>query len=374
MDPVTITIITLFILAMGTSTTVAMRRKRKAQRRLLLQEGLRAHRRIEDQRLSLFDVFWDLGASDFALELMAHHRLLPENDTGPHDAWSRLADLVAQHGDYGDYLEDSLEAIQEFYDEHRHAGHRRRLPGLTEASSRTVPVPKRIESDKAPASAPQKSRPTAADVRERRALRAGRQDPGLMADPTHDEVDLDHVGEFSALDILRSVVDGNLGNQLEKWWKLRRLRQKRQELDEALAELYDFYADVARRNLDFYDPLYDAHQRWRDEATRLRFEARRRPWAGRPWELTADVLFDDAVSLSERLATRAYDTTYHTIETIHDHVRQGNKPMAGYLVFLNRHAFFAGRHPEYADHARRVEYATQRVREEIIKLRDEGLV
>ena len=379
MDPITLTIITLFVLATGGATTAVVRRQQQARKQLRLKESLRARQPVGDQRLSIFDVFWDLGASDFALELMAHHHLLPhDSESEIFGAWSRLEDLIDQHGSYEGFLEDSLEAIQEFFEEHRRAGHRRRLPGLTGAARRIIPVPRRLESDDSsaiaerPAAAEAKP-PSAAGMRERRELRTGGRNLGLQPELSHEEVDLDRLGKLEPLDVLKSVLDGNVGDRIEQWWKMRQLRQLRKELDEALEAFYQFYADTARRNPDFYEPLYDAHQRWRDEATRLRFTGRRRPWDGAPFELAADVLFELAVHLAERLARQAYHTTYYTIENIHRHARDDERAMAGYLVYLNRHAFFAGRHPGYADHARRIEYATHRVQEEVIQLRNEGI-
>ncbi len=385
MDPVTVAIIaTLFAIATGGATTVAVRQRQRRRHRVQLREDLAARRPVGNQRLSIFDVFWDLGASDFALEMMDHNGLIPK-DVGDRQvvaAHSQLEDRIAQHGNYQDFVEDSLEAIQEFFDEHQHAGHRRRLPNLKAAARKVVPVTRRLETDdelpQAPGgddTAPRRPSgpPSASKARRRQKLRTGGH-LGLRAGADRDEIDLDDIGDVGALDVLQSLFDGGLGIQLEKWWKMRNLRRLRDDLDDALASFYDFYADAARRNPDFYDPLYDAHHRWRDEATRLRWTARRRPWADRDYALAADVLFELAVELSNSLARRAYSTTYDTIETIHDHAAAGDRAMAGYLVYLNRHAFFAGRHPDYADRARKIEYATQRVREEVVRLRDEGIV
>ncbi len=380
MDPITLVIITtLFVLATGGATTAAVRRTRKQRKLLQLRESLRARRAFGEHRLSLFDVFWDLGASDFALELMAHHSLLPDDDDDRElfGAWSRLEDLIDQHGSYERFLEDSLEAIQEFFEEHRHAGHRRRLPGLTGAVRRTIPL--RLESDKSDddstALAKAEKPPSAAGLRERRQLRRGQGHLGLQPEMAgEEEVDLDQIGKLEPLDVLQSVLDGRLGDRIEQWWKMRTLRQLRKELDQALESFYEYYADTARRDPDFYEPLYDAHRRWRDETTRLRFTARRRPWDDAPFALAADILFELAVDLAEKLSQRAYHTTYHTIENIHAHARRDDRAMAGYLVYLNRHAFFAGRQPGYADRARKIEYATQRVREEVLRLRDDGVV
>ncbi len=384
MDPITLAIITLFVLATGGATTAAVRKRQRTVQRAAIREHLQARRPIAGTRVALFDVFWDLGASDFALELMAHHYLLP-HDAGDEEilgTWSRLEDLVIQHGGYGEFLRDSLDAIQEFFREHQSAGHRRRLPGLSDAARRVIPVPRRLGSDNHTDNLPARADHSQIDsplpdekgVQRRRTSRTSGAEGSLHVGGPQESVDLDEVGNLKPLEILQSILEGDFGDRLEKWWKMRRLRQLRTDLDDTLREFYQFYADAARRQHDFYDPLYDAHRRWKDETTRLRFAARRRPWSGAPYELSADVLFDLAIELSNRLAAQAYRSTYQVIETIHDHARRGDLPMAGYLVYLNRHPFFAGRHPEYADLARKIEYATHRVREEIVKLRDEGVV
>lgn len=384
MDPVTLVIIaTLAAVATGGTATAVIRR-RKNRRRRRLREDLRTRRPVGDDRISLFDVFWDLGASDYALEMMDHFGVVPKDDGERQivGALSRLEDLVSQHGSYREFLDDSLEAIQEFFEEHRRAGSRRRLPQLESAARRLVPVPRRLETDLDDENPPTDTAawdeppepPSSSDADRRRKLRAGKVDPGLQTEPLQQEVDLDEIGDLDPLDLLQSVFEGGLADRLEKWWKMRRLRTLRKELDEVLEQLYKFYADCAERHRDFYEPLYDAHRRWRDEATRLRFTARRRPWRGRDYELAADVLFELAIELSEHLAESAYETTYESVETIHDYAARGDRAMAGYLVYLNRHAFFAGRHPDYADLARQIEYATHRVRSEIVRLRDEDVV
>lgn len=382
MDPITVIILTT-LFAVATGGAVAVRRTRRARRRARLVEDLKTRRPVGDRRVSIFDVFWDLGASDFALEMMARDGLIPEDDheDGIVLAHSQLEDVVSQHGNYREFLEDSLEAIQEFFDEHRRAGHRRRLPDLKAAARRVIPVGRRLESDEPsdldpgqpPLSEPQ-GPPDAADAMRRRRLRTGDDRPGLRVERMQQDVDIDEIGDVNAMDILQSVIDGGLGDQLQKWWKTRGLRRRRGELDEALEELYDFYADIARRHPGFYEPLYDAYRRWRDEARRLRYTARRRPWGGRSYQLAADVLFEMAIDLAEKLSRRAYDTTHETIETIHDYAADDDVAMAGYLVYLNRHAFFAGRHPDYAELARKVDFATQKVREEIVRLRNDGVI
>jgi hypothetical protein len=43
--------------------------------------------------------------------------------------------------------------------------------------------------------------------------------------------------------------------------------------------------------------------------------------------------------------------------------------MAGYLLYLNRYAFFAGRDVDYAQDVRRIENRAHKVREEVRQVR-----
>ena len=378
MDPVTLVIITtLFALATG-GTTAAMRRHRRQAQRQRLRTGLRQRRPLGGKPRSLYDFFWDLGASDFALELMDHHHLLPgdSSDQEIDTAWRSLKALYEDYNSYDALLEDSLSAIQEFYEDHRQAGSRRQIPRLTAAARRIIPVSQRLGTDKGALATPQEesSPPSLSDARNRAQLRRENHHPGLQSKAQHHQIDLDRIGDIGAMDLLQSLFDGGLTQRLEAWWKTRSLRRKRRDLDEALSELYDFYAHTARQHPDFYTPLYDTAQRWQAEANRLRASLRHRPWAGRRYELSADVLFELAIDMAQNLAQQAHRSTHDTIELIHHHAATDDRPMAGYLVYLNRHAFFAGRHPGYVDHCRRVEFALQKVREEILRLRHQNIL
>ena len=377
MDPVTIVIITtLFALATG-GTTAAVRRHRRQVDEQRLRTELHRRRPLGGRPRSIYDFFWDLGASDFALELMDHHHLLPDDatDRSIDLAWRSFESLLDDYPTYESLLEDSLEAIQEYYEEHRQAGHRRKLPGLTAAARRVIPVARRLPSANTDDGAtPAPEPPSLSDARERAQLRRDRHKPGLQTEAHQQEVDLDRIGDIGAMDLLQSFIDGGLGQRLEAWWKTRSLRKKRRDLDDALADLYSFYADTARRHQDFYQPLYHTGTRWRVEANRLRATLKRRPWADADYRVAADVLFEIAIDMAQSLSHQADRSTHDTIELIHHHAASGDHAMAGYLVYLNRHAFFAGRHPGYADHTRRIDYATHKVRDEIIRLRDQNII
>lgn len=387
MEPITWAILTTLVLLAGGGVTQATRQRRRAVERAQLRQALRVSRPVGNTRVSIFDVYWDLGASSWALELMHHHNLLPSTEDAIFGAWSRLEDLVAGHGSYDAFLEDSLEAIGEFFSEHREVGSRRQLPALSYEDRRLLEVdpggaqPAEADDDNLPVLRRAGSGvPTHQEARQRRALRGDTRSGGDwgaslgLSERGSAIFDVDRIGNLDAAAVLGAFVSGDLGRRLEQWWKMRRVRQLRDALDKELSDFYTFYADIVHRTPDFYSPLYDASRRWRDEATRQRFDRKHRDWRGERWGQAADLLSEDAVALAESLAERAFKNTHDTIETLHAHAARGNVAMAGYLVYLNAHAFFAGRHPEYGERMRRVDFATHRLQEELRKLRDEGVL
>jgi hypothetical protein len=380
MDPITLVILTLIILAAGGAGTATALRLQRVHRREKMQEAVRRKRPLRGQLLSLFDLFWDLGVSDYALEIMGAQGLLFSDPDDLHGALSRLEDLVDNHGSYAAYVDDTLEAIQEFYDEHRRAGARRLLPTLTMRQQKLLPLPEGMSPAQAPSDelvpTDGLGRVIEAPLDERRRMREERRLTAIVPDPgsTETNVDIDALTDRDVLDVLQTLFAGNFADELSRWWRMRRLRTLKKALDERLAAMYDFYTRQVEVTPGFYNHLYDAYTRWREETARIEYLAFHRPWSGRPWEICADVLVAEALDLSRLLANQAGANAYETIERIHDHARRGDFPMAGYLVFLNQHAFFAGRGTNYGEYARQIEFATYRVQEELRKLRAEGIL
>ncbi|MBA2664057.1 MAG: hypothetical protein H0U74_17335 [Bradymonadaceae bacterium] len=397
MDPVTIIIITLFVLATGGGASAAATWRRSHQREAL-QKAVLTKRAIAGQPLAVFDVFWDLGVSDYALEIMGHQGLLPTGAQELERALGNLEDLVRQHGSYNEYVADTLSAIQEFFDEHRRAGNRRALPTLELRAQKLLPLPqqtgallaqpasqalaRRAPADEAPLQTIARELgqllQTSLDERQRlREHRAPTSTGGLVLpgfDQASGEVDLDKITSVDVGGVLQMLFAGNLADGVQKWWKMRRLRGLKGELDTCLASFYGFYADTATGNPAFYHHLYDGQRRWAEEAARIDALRRERPWAARSWGVCADVLIDHALLTANALAYQAGANVYNAIERIHDFARNGNVAMAGYLIYLNQHAFFAGRAPNYVDHTRQIEVATYRVQEELRKLRQGGVL
>lgn len=380
MDPITLLILTIFVLATGGAGTAAALRMQKAHQREKMREALLRKRPLKGQLICVFDVFWDLGVSDYSLEIMGAQGLLLSNPDDLHGALSRLEDLVEQHGSYGEYVSDALDAIQEFYNEHRQAGSRRLLPTLKMRQQKLLPLPDNAPVEAAPSTelvpVDGLGRVIEAPLAERRRLREERRIDALapFASTGETSVDIDALTSRDVVDVLQTLFSGNFTDELSRWWRMRRLRSLKTTLDERLAKMYDFYAVQAQNNPGFYNHLYDAFNRWKHEATRIEYLAYHRPWSKRPWALCADVLIEEAFGLARQLTNQAGANAYETIERIHDHARRGDYAMAGYLVFLNQHAFFAGRGLNYGEYAREIEYATSRVQEELRKLRAEGVL
>ncbi|MEM1347347.1 MAG: hypothetical protein AAGI01_02240, partial [Myxococcota bacterium] len=124
MEPVTLLMLVLCSLLMGGAGQTAYRRAQKA-RRERMRAALLKKLPSAERYVSVFDVFWDLGVSSYALEIMAHQQLLPGRDADLDRVFRTIDDRIEAHGSYQGFVADVLEAIQEFYEDHRAAGDRR---------------------------------------------------------------------------------------------------------------------------------------------------------------------------------------------------------------------------------------------------------
>lgn len=384
MDPVTLTIlITLLVLFGGGATVSTTRTRRKARARDMRDAIRRRFKVADDLEVSLFDVFWDLGVSDFALEILGNQRLLLGDLQDLPVLEDTLADSVEVHGGYSRFIEETLETIQEFYSAHKGAGNRRQVPALAFKPRKTLPLPA-VGADDAAAAQGSANLPVPYTGQHGAIVRAGfdRIDSRtvsaplmpLSSDTTTFEVDIDTLTRVNPLEMLKSLFAGDPQRELERWWEMRTLRGLRMELDRQLSAFYAFYAEQALSNPGFYSHLYDTANRWDLEARRVDDLVERRPWKGRPWQLCADMLVAEARAVSKQLSWLSRNNVDQTIERIHEHARRGDTAMAGYLVYLNHHAFFAGRAPAYSEHMRRIDTCTYRMQEELRELNTRGVV
>ncbi len=363
-DPFLIVALVLTLLAGGGAEAVRRRRKRRRQLREGLQQE-RPHGRVADGRaVSIADVFWDLGASDFALEMMRHDGLLMREGTAEERraVHQRLDELIDAAGSYGAFIDDELDAIQEFFEAHRAAGPRRSLPTLESRSRRLLPGNTTTNGNTTDGRKP--GRP--ADL-ESVGPSGGFRRPGGSKGP--DEIDLDSIESFSVTDIVDGLVEGQLGSKLETWWTERRLRTLKNRLDEAFESLYDRYVTMVERSSNYYGQLESPARRWEREAERIDELQSLDVLEDEPESMCADVLLDIAARRARRNAETLRQNVRDIVERIHDHARRDDFAMAGYLLYLNRHAFFAGRDVDYAKDVRRIENRAHKVREEVRDVR-----
>lgn len=329
-----------------------------------LVEALSSDRAHDGRRLSLFDVFWDLGASDWALQVMARRGLIPRGPGELAQAHALLEDEIEAHGSYEGFIEVGLDAIQEFFREHREPGSRRRVATLTLTTRRLLAGSEGERAGAATAnmvpyggvSAPRSSPPL---------LPGGHSGPEGGSAP----VDLDAIPAGNGVDLVRALLEGGVARGVEQWWQERRLRLLRDELDAEFRQLYERYAMAARARPDYYDSVYDLVARWDKECERLVALHARAPWRGERFSRGGRALVGLALETSRRVASEVRRNIDETIEHIHGLARQGEVEMAGYLLYLNHHAFFVGCAPDYVEHVERIERAAYRVRAELRQLR-----
>ena len=377
MEPVTVVVmIVLFVLG-GGGVTAAAGHSRRTRERLDVRDAIRQRVVLgENVEVSIFDVFWDLGVSDYALEIMGNQGLLIHNLRELPSSLDAIAESVKLHGSYSGFIRETLETIQEFYDEHRRAGHRRALPSLQTRQTKTLEI---AAVGDAPPSLPVPSTGSylpvvARSFDERLWARSGGAFAPLLTSVGGLDVDVDALTRVEPMRLVKSLLDGNIGSELGRWWEMRGVRALRDELDKILSSFYTFYVQAVQADPRFYSHLYDAANRWDLEARRIDELLEQESWRGKSWAVCARCLLEEARATSKQLSWLARNNVDQTIAQLHDHARRGDLAMAGYLVYLNHHAFFAGRAPQYSEHVRRIESCTYRLQEELRNLQTRGVV
>ncbi len=371
--------IIMFVLGGGT-VGVGMARSRRAELKRELRDAIRRRVAVDDKlEVSLFDVFWDLGVNEYAIEIMGSQRLLPRDLDEVRVAHAELAESVRVHGSYSEFIRETLETIQEFYDEHRQAGNRRALPNLETRATKTLELPAVgadvPSTDNLPVPYEPGFEPVVAQsLTERMSARSGGAFAPLVTTVGGKEVDVDDLTRIDPMRILTGFFDGSLGAQFQKWMQTRTVRALKDELDGLFRSFYAFYVDQVSRNPDFYAQLYDTSNRWNMETGRIDALIARGRWKDSRWKICAEALFLEASDASRQLSWLARNNVDQTIGEIHDRARRGDQSMAGYLVYLNHYAFFAGRTPDYSQHIRGIESCTYRLHEELRKLQRKGVV
>ena len=85
-------------------------------------------------------------------------------------------------------------------------------------------------------------------------------------------------------------------------------------------------------------------------------------------------LLSEAEIMANALAAQAGSSVSATLQRINQLAATGNAPMAGYLVYVNRWAFFVGRMELCQEQVAAVESALDRLRAELGQLHRKGLL
>lgn len=369
----------MFVLAGGGTASAVSTRNRR--RRVEMKDTIRQRLRVDrDVEVSLFDVFWDLGVNEYALEIMGNQGFLVRDLQDLPRAFDAIRDAVEVQGSYSEFIRETLETIQEFYVAHKQAGNRRLLPALEVRKTKTLELPAIDASAGPPSTLPVpytgSFQPVVAQSFDERVdARSGTMvAPLITTDGLGVQVDIDDLVTLDPRRLMKGLFDGSVANELSRWAKTWNLRDRRDALDRELTRFYNYYAQQATADPRFYTHLYDVGRRWDLEVQRVEGLMQRAKFKGKPWEICAEALLNEALAVSRQLSWLARNNVDQTIERIHDHARRGDTAMAGYLVYLNHRAFFAGRGDQYAELLRRVETATYRIQEEVRELQRKGVV
>ncbi len=380
MEPVTLIILMFFVLVGGGTTGQAIKRRRKRQKEEL-REVLLKKFPAPDRYVSIFDIFWDLGVSDFALVIMGHQDLLPREPSDIDMIFQRIEDRIEAHGSYEAFVSDVLDAIQEFYQDHKSAGARRALPTLDVPAVKMLPLPE-SSTGAMPAvtTAQDDGLPDGylldMDFEQRTSIRENRtvSSSALIPVSSSQGVDIDELLSAGPLNILRGLLAGNFTQRLSQWVQMRQLRQLRAELDSKLVALFRLFDAMSKRDPDFFVPLYDLTRRWERESMRIERLEKERPWSERPFAQAADLLMEEARIFARYLARHAKANTDEAIGAIGRAAVRGDEAMAGYLVYANRYAFFAGRGDQHASLISEIEYTASRIQTELRNLQQQDVV
>ena len=378
MDPVTIAVLAVVALAGGGAGAWAAVRQRRAT---VSRDEMRAAVRSSiplgrDAPVSLFDVFWDLGASDFALTMLASRKLLLQRPEDLALLVEILPERVAEHGGYAAFVREQLDAIQEYYREHRGAGDRRAVLALAAPAAKALPAADQDGSSAAMRVASDAERGWDATrlgmVADRGAARLG--DAAMPLAGGAGSVDVDEVVSTDVGRLLGSIFDGSIAREAKRWFAMRAARKLRDELDGALTELYRVYAASVRQSPTSTAHLYDAAKRWDADATRIGALLADPPFSAERWALCGTILLEEAQVMARTLALHAAANIEQTLVTIDTHAQRGNPAMAGYLVYVNRYAFFVGQMQLAEPHVGAIESALARLRTELAKVQKKGLL
>ncbi|MEX1364254.1 MAG: hypothetical protein AB1Z98_14100 [Nannocystaceae bacterium] len=321
--------------------------------------------------MSLFDIFWDLGANDMALAMLDHRGLLLDDPEQRAGLVQTLGEEIIRAGGRTAYVAEQLEAIEEVYQDYLRGG-ARNLPALATPARKMLPAAGRTDQSTT-ALATYASR-VPGGVEDRDAWRTGARSGPLRTGDAAD-IDIDAAVGHDIKRLLASLLDGgSIVEEAKRWFAMREARKLRDALDLTLTELHAVYVAHGRDDPQTRVNLLDNARRWEAEVNRVGALKAEATYAGESRALCADVLLDEAKTLATNLARAALTNVEETIGKIDEHAAKSETAMAGYLVYVNRYAFFAGRMAVCEQSVREVEAALSELAIELQRLQRQGVL
>lgn len=362
MDPITIALIATGALA-GTGGVAAWWARRNATQR---QEAMRLAVQTSipcgnDAPVSLLDLFWDLGASDFTLEMLAHGHLLLDEPAELSVLMRELPSRIAEAGSYRALVDELLEAISVYSQEHRGAGDRRAIPALAAPAVKALP-----------AAGGSGGTPMRLASQDWEGWRTGQTRGALVAEPAA-ATDLENALSTGVGSLLSGLFEGNFGQEFKRWNAQREAKRLRDDLDRALEDLLGPYLEHVAHDARAHEFLRDSAHRWTAEKNRIEVLRGAGSFGERSWASCADALLEASSGLAASMAEAAERNVAETLARIDELAAEDQKAMAGYLVYVNRHALFVGRMGVCEDEVKAVERASAALRVQLLQLERKGL-
>lgn len=321
--------------------------------------------------VSLFDIFWDLGSSEFALAMMAHRGVLLDDAHDSSRLVHTLGDEIARCGGRSAYVAEQLESIEEYYRDHLQPGDRRKVLSLAAPTHKMLPA----RGETGGTAHVGVSYAAAIDgVSDRDAWRTGTQ-VGPLGLGQSGDLDVDAAVDLDVQRLLGSLFGGgSVLAEAKRWFALREARKLRDTLDHALTSLFEVYATHVRGDGQVLANLHDSGLRWEAEVTRTQAMRQDATYREQPWGTCADVLAEEAITLAQALAAQAHSNVDETLARLDELAAAKETAMAGYLVYVNRYAFFAGRTGLCDEAVRLVEVALGQLATELKRLQRDGVL
>ncbi len=371
MDPITLAIIlgvsAMAATGLGVATPPLVRHRRLRRAEELVTRPIVGAQAGDGAARSVYEVFEDLGKSEYALEVMRSMDLLPESEKDIERVAANLAEAISNFGGYEPLVTSLGETIQMMHDEGGLGGTTGRLtlvaPKQTESLLPAVgrPTSQLPEAESAPALPP-----SSGDDEEEGdngpELRRASNPPNPTLQPTVDQALANIFNSKSPQSELLEpgggglaaiVVGGVLGSLttggtfwdgVSRFVKRRRVKQMRTRLSQELGglSLDVFHAQGAVKDqVDRNTEVFLQNYRWLVERHR-REVARHKKLPKRQRSNTQQAMKLLATRDARRSLTAAERDVKQLKAQITKHRRSGRHDLAGFLLYVNREALLGG--------------------------------